>query len=480
MSFEIKGSKNNPEVSQNSFLHTKLSGLEKSSPVNEAISQGQNRRGELNYRSPFEPVPASGVGEDKGRVPPVVRGLVPDAIEFQYYRERQERLPERVQENQTVLRRQLEKKRPIYLEKRRANGDDMIHVWAHYQVLLRACEEFQLPYTNIQLLTQDPYVTGFIYRKVVGKALHMNNFESDKTLLPTHWRSHYQQKEYLKAATAFGIPIHLEDFQYAPQPLRMPYGPFRNFDRERVIEKGEQKRQEAKRQGKNRKAIFQFGRWNAKRLLDDQVRQIAQAIKEIDPGAYVTAVTDKYFLNMLLENKGLRPDEFPIDDDSFKQQIANSTPSAYGGSVDDVVTGDINEILSELYASDDAGTDGFGAWLAGGSIALRPESNGRVQPNDLVVLHPIADPFQFAVPGATIIESPLITAQRNSLDNHWGINGLDLHNGFVGEDVYYGERMNQEPKLVSIYPSSYYGYAIPISSQNVSALIAKLWEVYKR
>ncbi len=364
-----------------------------------------------------------------------------------------------VAKNRARLEKQLRSGKPIYILQKNANGDDMINVWVHMQVLQRACREFGLPETQIDLHTRDTL------EESDKSDFYISPLEtSDRLISPD--KHPFQQRLYLMAACAFGIRIDPHDLDYAPQPIQMELGAFKNYDKPQVIADGERIRRTMEMQGQRNIVITQFGGSMAKRFTDAQVEIIARFIRQHDATAHITVVTDKPFLTEEIERGWVTSRDFPVDHIEFLQQNRNQSPSAYGDSVDNVVTGDINKMSAHLYASDlTVSSDGFGAWLSAGNRVLRPDRNGILMPQDQVILYTLADPDIYKIPGATVVTSALLQQEKKPLSN----------NNVMYDFTYFRRRLAQEPILAGKYQQD--SASIPMSMGDIQLLLAKTQEL---
>lgn len=287
----------------------------------------------------------------------------------------------------------LDTNRPIHFWGATNHGDNMIRAWAHYTVLRRLCESEGINPENINLrlipeedITDDIY--DFTFRRMKLDKLYTRDSPTNNIWLKT----------LEDIAQTVDMALLPEDQLLVPEPLRLAHTALESFDRNLVIQEGYKIEQQAKRDGRKIVSIIHNGNMPEKRLSDDQIVVLAQAVKDVNPQIQVVIVSDKQF----------QPQE--QKDESVFTSVADAVLS----------TRDINSICAQLYASDHIiTTDGFWAWLAAGSKALREDRKGVLNPTDMLVLYTIADPDYWGIPGAQIVESGPLRRIKNVAELGW-------------------------------------------------------------
>jgi len=276
----------------------------------------------------------------------------------------------------------LREKRPLSIfTQSTSNGDNFIHNWSFSAGLRILCEQESIDPTNIDLVVI-PYAINTINPK------WETAFELEKranvvfdTRLTTP--GGFYKSKLNAVATALNIQLREDAELYIPQPLKLERTPFQEFDESFVRSKGEKINKDANAEIVT---IVQAGSSDGKRLSDDQVISMVRSVKTVKPDTHVQIISDKAF----------RVD--PDDRDT----------SVFTGIADTVIANkDINDICSHFYASDHiVATDSFWGWVSSGVMAMKKD--GKLQPGDVTILYTLAMPETWRVPGAEIVESPVI------------------------------------------------------------------------
>lgn len=290
--------------------------------------------------------------------------------------------------------------KPIDVKFAKALGDSMINWWTVDMMLRKFANQHHLPEENIRLRTCPKEILIFDKFDLIEKI---------KSALEQTKRS-YRPNQYesllVGLATGLNIAISEEDALYVPQPLTTDRGPLKSFNRTVAIEEGEKLRGSILTESKGIVSVVQSGSSTVKRFSDKQVNQLVKQAKELFPGYCVIIVSDKPILRKIVK-KGTKM--FPAQHLTFLQELH----SEYSINDADMIKTptDINELIALFYASDKILiTDGFWAWLSAGSKVMRKDRQGKLQPNDIFVLHTVADAYHWGIPGANTISRPDILA----------------------------------------------------------------------
>lgn len=293
----------------------------------------------------------------------------------------------------------------FYLKYTGQEGGMMIGTWEVQQVLQRYAALRNIHNPTIQLEATCSDSKFRVLRDL-------------NALVPLHKRKQVTQTFFGHhsglLADALGVSLEPDFLRHIPQPLKMPLTALSQYDQDRVIAKGTEIRSQLQDHSRI-VCITQGGSRPEKKFGSKDVHEIGHAILDIDPHAQVIVLSDHF-----RQNYGDR-NEPPTNFDNVQTQ-----KTSFGSLVQ---SSDPNILSSYLYAADTiVATDSFYAWLGTGSRVMRPDRQGVLQPNDAVVLYTVADPTVWAIPGATIVESPSIKMYRNC--------GLEIHEGLTDPEYY--------------------------------------------
>lgn len=319
--------------------------------------------------------------------------------------------------------RRLQSGEPLYIMRTDGLGDGMIIWWSTDLVMRKLCQEIgiDIPRINIQTYFEGKHQPNQVLLTSDSFTTKISNSRPD---------SFYSEAVHTIARVVSLPPISKNEINL-PQPLQTDYPPLDKFSKEIVAQNGEALREIIQKQGKPLIVVAQSGSQSEKRFSDSQVAKIADAVKSSSPDSFVAVVTDKPFLRaqkiQLIERllPFARPSAplFPFYTKEFQRELRSVN---FGKAPDAIIlTKDINEICKWFYAADTLiTTDSFWSWLGAGTKAMRPDSNGQIQSKDAVVLHTVAYPQVWGVPGATHISS-------ECLDYFWDLGFVYQTNGHM-------------------------------------------------
>lgn len=299
---------------------------------------------------------------------------------------------------------------PIYYCRPPAQGDGLIHLWTHRVLLGRLAEEACIDPGKLQLKsyprTQAPPKND----------VNFGNYQDLNSSIEDLHKIGVVGYKLQTIANRLGITLSPDDFALVPQPSFADFKPWSDFSDEKVSTQGQYIREDILKDYSRIVVVGQFGSQAEKRFSDTQVVEIAKKIKQQDPNSFVAVVSDKDHLKDVLPKPWhwlTRPDSyyaFPYKAKEFKHDLCSRS---FDGFPDALISGkDINQFCSMFYASDLLiTTDSFGAWLGCGSRSLREDRQGRIQASDAVILHTVANPAIWGVPGATLVISCALDLQ---------------------------------------------------------------------
>lgn len=293
----------------------------------------------------------------------------------------------------------------FYLKYTGQEGGMMIGTWEVQQVLQRyaSARKIHDPTINLAATYQDKQFR--ILRDLHQLVPPKNRKQVTRTFFGYHSGL---------LADALGVTLEPDFLQHIPQPLEMPLTALAHYNREEVITTGAEIR--SRLQDHSRiVCITQGGSRPQKKFGKRDIQEIGNAIHDIDPRAKVIILSDYFRSNHGNTNQPHTDfTDVQTQETSFGTLVRSSDP---------------NILSSYMYAADTiVASDSFYAWLGTGSRVMRPDRQGILQPNDAVILYTVADPTVWAIPGATIVESPSIAEYRNT--------GLPTHEGLINPDYY--------------------------------------------
>lgn len=321
----------------------------------------------------------------------------------------------------------LQKAEPIFYCRAIAQGDTLIQLWAHSYFLKRLARELEIDETKLQLRS---YPRGKTPR---GEIVDFGDYKDLNSSVKDLHKIGVLGYRLRAVADRLNMTVDTDDLTLVPQPSPADFNSWTHFSRERVLNEGQNLRESVLRNHSQIVVIGQFGSQSEKRFSDAQVADLARDVKEKDPESFVAVVSDKDYLETALPKPWdwiIRPDSyyaFPYRTGDFKKSIQNRS---FEGIPDSLIFGkDINQFCSMFYASDlVVVTDSFGSWLSCGARSLREDRQGRVQPRDVIVLHTVANPDVWGIPGSTIVTSSAVDIQQILTGSQFD---------FLGYDEYY-------------------------------------------
>lgn len=284
-----------------------------------------------------------------------------------------------------------------------AFGDDFLRFYAHKVVVSKFCQQEAAKGTIFDFDPVDPPIRYFEPgQQNLGVSVWGKIFASISPFNSVMQETNRYSRNLRILGRLLGVELTDDELTALPLPIKTNYGPLKEFDAEKVQKRGVNLAISPERSGRKQIIIVQAGSSEWKRFNDDQITQLVQEAKAVDPNSYVTVVTDKVF-------------------DS--QQNPNTIPSFGADHV--VTTPDINEIGAHFAMNNPliVTTDTFLAWYAAGCQGILPKNEGKLLPNTLINLFTVADPDHWHIPGMYEIESPAFSAARKE--------GYMSHDGFL-------------------------------------------------
>lgn len=301
-----------------------------------------------------------------------------------------------------------------------ANGDDLLTRAACYDVLTQLCIEENIDPKNIRLTAvrneDDPGLherTLGIYSKGTAEAKLDRNFVKTATV--------YQESLY-EFSSALGVTIDPSLYEQAPKIWPTDKGPLKDVD-DTVIE---ETAKEIRERVGNRKIVVigQAGSTAEKRFNDKQIVEVAAAIRQKQPDAYIIVLSDKHFLRGDIPKLQAlnRAAPFPVksvggskfSDEQiaiFTQELAAHEYPQQGNEIDEVVEAtNTNQLLAFFRVADEAVmTDGY--WMHLAASQDIPE---------LTSLFTVFQPEKWAPPTSKVVRSAAIENEtREFISSQW-------------------------------------------------------------
>jgi len=320
--------------------------------------------------------------------------------------------------NETVAA--LREGRTLSLPLFNANGDDLLTRAACYDVLTQLCREENIDPSTIHLTAvrsdDDPGLherTLGIYSKGTAEAKLDKHFAKHATL--------YQESLY-EFASVLGVQIDPALYEQSPKIWPTDKGPLKDVD-ETVIEDSAK---EIRERVGNRKIVIigQAGSTAEKRFNDQQIVEVAAAIRQKQPDAYIIVLSDKHFLRKDLPKLEAmdRNAPFPVKSAGsskftdeqiaiFMQELAAHEYPQQANEIDEVVEAtNTNQLLAFFRAADKAVmTDGY--WMHLAASQGIPE---------LTSLFTVFQPEKWAPPAAKVVLSAAIENEtREFISSQW-------------------------------------------------------------
>lgn len=333
-------------------------------------------------------------------------------------KERKRLFRERSLEFRNEITEAIRQGKEIELPRHSANGDDLLLRAALWEVLTQLCEDEGIDPSNLHITAKSDGGDNTLRERILA-IFSMGAADGEVDI---HWGKNqnlYKESLYQFAA-AFNVTLDPSVYEEPAKLWPTDAGPLRWVDEAAISEKALQLHKEIG--GKQVFVIGQSGSTAEKRFNDQQIVEVAKAVRKKNPDAYIVVLSDKHFLRAelpKLQNNnnpafavgGVSTKYSEAQVETFLTELATPIAPAAENGIDRVVEPtDVNELLAYFRVAEEAVmTDSY--WMHLASSQEVPK---------VVALFTLFRPEKWMQPGTVPVRSAAIAHEkRDSISSQY-------------------------------------------------------------